>query len=90
MWTVKSEQDFKKVIAMLKNALFRPKSPRENAFFAIFGAILDEIQKMQCPALNITSVRPKAKSCMRADKIECSIMKFTAIHPNEIRLDRGQ
>jgi hypothetical protein len=60
----------KKVIAMLKNALFRPKSPRENAFFAIFGAILDEIQKMQYRALDIAGVHLIHNIRMGGDKIK--------------------
>jgi hypothetical protein len=60
----------KKVIAMLKNAFFRPKSPRENGFFAMFGAILDEIQKMQYRALDIVGAHPVHNIRMRGDKIE--------------------
>jgi hypothetical protein len=79
-----------KVNTTLKNLLLRSKSPRENAFFAIFGAILDEIQKMQCTALNIAGVYPAHNICMKPNKIEYTTFKFTAIHPSQDRQHRGR
>lgn len=60
----------KKVIAMPENTLFRTKSPRENGLFAIFGVILDNIQKTQYRALDFTGVHSIHNISMRGDKIE--------------------